>query len=140
MESMGEVRVRVRLANAMDEALVRRGELDEEWVRSYEAEALVDTGTMSSVLPLHVVQQLGLAIAFENITEYANGLKEIVGVTEPLTIYIDGRRTADEALVLGDEILIGKSILGKMDLLVDCRDNRLVPNPAHPDQPVRKVK
>ena len=28
----------------------------------------------------------------------------------------------------------------KLDLWVDCMNQRLVPNPAHPDQPVTKVK
>ena len=43
-------------------------------------------------------------------------------------------------LVLGDEILIGQTVLEKLDLYLDCAGRRLVPNPAHPDQPVVKVK
>jgi len=46
----------------------------------------------------------------------------------------------DDAYVLGDEVLIGQTILEKLDLFVDCAHNRLVPNPAHPDQPVNKLK
>ena len=53
---------------------------------------------------------------------------------------IMARHTNEEALVLGDEVIIGQTILEKMDLLVDCRERRLLPNPAHPDQPVLKVK
>jgi hypothetical protein len=53
---------------------------------------------------------------------------------------IMGRRTTEEALVLGDELLIGQTALEKLDLLPDCQRQRLVPNPAHPDQPVSKVK
>ena len=45
-----------------------------------------------------------------------------------------------EALVLGDEVLIGQTVLEKLDLLADCVHRRLVPNPAHPDQPVSNVK
>jgi hypothetical protein len=40
---MGEVRVGVKLTNAVDEALVRRGQLASDQVRVYETEALVDT-------------------------------------------------------------------------------------------------
>jgi len=36
---MGEVRVAVKLTNAVDEALVRRGMLTPEQVRTYQAEA-----------------------------------------------------------------------------------------------------
>jgi len=50
------------------------------------------------------------------------------------------RRSGDEALILGDEVLIGQTLLEKMDLTVDCLRHRLVPNPAHPDVAVSKVK
>ncbi len=42
--------------------------------------------------------------------------------------------------MLGSEVLIGQTLLERMDLLVDCVNKRVVPNPAHPDQPVLKVK
>ena len=41
---------------------------------------------------------------------------------------------------LGDEVIIGQTVLEKLDLFVDCIHQRVVPNPAHPDQPVSKVK
>ena len=43
-------------------------------------------------------------------------------------------------MVLGDEALIGQTALEKLDLFVDWVNRRLVPNPAHPDRPVSKVK
>jgi hypothetical protein len=63
-----------------------------------------------------------------------------VGVTEPVIFRLLGRDTLEEALVLGDEVLIGQTVLEKLDLLADCVGRRVVPNPAHPDQPVSKVK
>ena len=74
------------------------------------------------------------------MAESAEGCKEAVGVTEPLVVELEGRDTLEEALVLGDEVLIGQTVLEKLDLFVDCQLHRLVPNPAHPDQPVTKVK
>ena len=50
------------------------------------------------------------------------------------------RQASEEAYILGDEVLIGQTVLEVMDLLVDCKRHCLVPNPAHPDQPVNKVK
>lgn len=137
---MGEVRVKAKLTNAVDEALVRRGMLSPEKVRTYEADALVDTGAVRSVLPPQVVQRLGLALRGQRVAEYADGRKEAVGVTEPLIIELEGRDTLEEGLVLGDEVIIGQTVLEKLDLFVDCINRRLVPNPAHPDQPVSKVK
>ena len=136
---MGAMRVKAKLTNAMDEMLARRSQLPLEKVRSCEVEALVDTGAVRTVLPPQVVQDLGLQIRGQRV-EYADGRKESVGVTEPLIIECLRRDTLEEAMVLGDEVLIGQTVLEKLDLLADCANQRLVPNPAHPDQPVTKVK
>jgi len=137
---MGEIRTKVRLTNAIDEALVRRGQLPAAQMRTYEAEALVDTGAVRSVIPVHVLQKLGLTTRGQRLAEYADGRQEVVGVSEPMLYEVLGRDTLEEALVLGDEVLIGQTVLEKLDLLADCVNRRLVPNPAHPDQPVSKVK
>lgn len=138
--SMGEVRVRAKLINAVDEDLVRRGMLQPEQVRTYEADALVDTGAVRMILPPHVVARLGLETRGRRMAEYPDGRKEAVSVTGPLVVELLGRDTLEEALVLGDEVLIAQTVLEKLDLLVDCYRRQLVPNPAHPDQPVTKVK
>jgi clan AA aspartic protease len=132
---MGEVRVIARLTNAVDEALVRRGMLPSDQVRSREADALVDTGAVRTVVPRHIAQLLGLGLRGQRTAEYAGGQTEAVGVTEPLVVELQGRDTLEEALVLGDEVLIGQTVLEKLDLFVDCQGRRLVPNPRHPDQP-----
>ena len=137
---VGEVRVKVRLTNAVDEAMVRRGLLAPDKVRSYDADALVDTGAVRSVLPRHVVQQLGLAIVRKERAVFANDAAEDVDVAEVIGININGRRTTEETLVLGSEVLIGQTVLESLDLQVDCHNRQVVPNPAHPDQPVIKIK
>jgi clan AA aspartic protease len=137
---MGEVRIKVKLTNAVDEALVRRGKLSTNEIRIYETDALIDTGAVSSVIPIHVAQRLGLEARGRRVAEYADGRQDIVDVTEPLIIECIGRDTLEEALILGDEVIIGQTVLEKLDLLVDCANKRLIPNPAHPDQPVLKIK
>jgi clan AA aspartic protease len=137
---MGEVRTQVLIINAVDEALERSGQLASGGVRRYEADALIDSGAVRSVLPAHVAEQLGLAIRGQRVVEYADGRKEAVDVTGPVIFNINGRDTLEEALVLGDEVLIGQTVLEKLDLLIDCHRQKLIPNPAHPDQPVTKVK
>jgi clan AA aspartic protease len=137
---MGEIRVKVRLTNALDEALARRGQLTAGQVRTAELDAVVDTGAVRTVVPTQVIQDLGLQIRGQRVVEYADGRKEPVGVTEPLLIECLKRDTMEEALVLGDEVLIGQTVLEKLDLLADCANRRLIPNPAHPNQPVTKVR
>src|SRR5689334_4276394 len=138
--TMGEIRVKVRLKNMLDESRWRRGELTADQIRTYDGDAMVDTGAVRSVVPPEVVAQLGVEIRGQRIAEYADGRKETVGITGPIVFDIQGRDTLEEALVLGDEVLIGQTVLEKLDMLADCTNHRLIPNPAHPDQPVTKVK
>jgi clan AA aspartic protease len=137
---MGEVRVKAVITNAIDEGLARRGQISLGEIRRYEADAMVDTGAVRSVIPSHVAQRLGLESRGQRVVEYADGRKEAVDVTEPVVISILDRDTLEEALVLGDEVLIGQTVLEKLDIIVDCNNHRVIPNPAHPDQPVTKVK
>ena len=138
-ESMGEVRVQVKLTNAIDEALVSRGLLNPNQLRMCETQALVDTGAVRSVLPMAIVQQLGLRIRGQQLARYADGRESAVGLTEPVIIEIEGRETTEAALVTGNEVLIGQTVSETLDLLVDCKNQRLIPNPAHPDHPVFRI-
>lgn len=137
---MGEVRVKVKLTNAFDESLARRGTIEADEIRGYEADALIDTGAVSSVVTSNVMNQLGVLAVGSRVAEYADGRNDVVDLTEPITFNIMGRTTTEGAMVLGDEVIIGQTILEVLDLLVDCNNRKLIPNPAHPDQPVVKIK
>ena len=137
---MGEVRVKVKLTNAFDEALARRGKISKTEIRVYEADALIDTGAVSSVVPANVMEILGVLSVGTRVAEYADGRMDTVELTEPIVFDIIGRKTTEGAMVLGDEVIIGQTILEVIDMFVDCTNRRLIPNPAHPDQPVVKIK
>ncbi len=135
---MGEVRVKVKLTNGSDQMLADVGGLAGTQVRSCEVEAMVDTDAVRSVIPRSVAQQLGVPSARSKTVACADGRAESVPVAGPLVFDIGGRDTYDDACVLGDEVLIGQTVLEKMDWLVDCTRQRLVP--GHPDGPVNKLK
>jgi clan AA aspartic protease len=137
---MREVRVKVKLSNSYDESRRQRGEISQDAVRQYEANALIDTGAVPSVISANVVKILALLPLGQRVAEYADGRKHIVELTEPVSFNIIGRETEEGAMVLGDEVIIGQTILEVLDLQVDCRNQKLIPNPAHPDQPVVKIK
>jgi predicted aspartyl protease len=137
---MGEVRVKVKLTNGGDEIMVLRGLLTPDKIRTYEADALVDTGAVRSVLPAYVVRQLGLALVRKSKATYANDVTEDLDVTEMVGIELLTRRTTEETLVLGSEVIIGQTVLESLDLHVDCLGRRVIGNPAHPDQPIIKIK
>ena len=137
---MGEIHERVTLTNAVDEALARRGTLPPEQVRSITIDAIVDAGAVRSVLPQHVVDQLGLGVIGQQVAQYADGRSESVDLAGPVTFECQTRKTLEEALVLGIEVLIGQTVLEKLDLLADCNARRLVPHPGRPNQPVSMVR
>ncbi|MEG3850830.1 clan AA aspartic protease [Microcoleus sp. herbarium19] len=138
-KNMGAVRVKVKLTNAIDEGLVNRGLLKPNLVRVYEAEALINTGAVRTAIPLEVCEHLGLRIRSQEIAKYADGRQETVGLTGPILIELEGRETIEAAMVLGDMVLIGQTVLETLDLLVDCKNQRLVPNPENPERPVLRV-
>ncbi|WP_373536064.1 clan AA aspartic protease [Microcoleus sp.] len=138
-KNMGAVRVKVKLTNAIDEALVSRGLLNPNLLRVCEAEALIDTGAVRTAIPVEVCEHLGLRIRSQEIAKYADGRQETVGLTEPMIIEMAGRETIEAAMVLGDIVLIGQTVLETLDLLVDCKNQRLVPNPENPERAVLRV-
>jgi predicted aspartyl protease len=136
---VGEVRVPVRLTNAVDLERVRAGEMRPDQVRHYTASALVDTGATRSVIPPFVAQHLGLGLAEQVRVAYADGRQQDLAVSGPLRFEVLDRRTIDDAFVLGEEVIIGQTILEKTDLLVDCKGQQVIPNPRHPNGPVFRI-
>lgn len=138
-QTMGAVYTKIKLTNAIDEALISRGLLAPNLLRTCEVDALVDTGSTYLVISPEILQKLGLRIVGQQIAKYADGREDTVGVTEALFIECEGRRTTEDALVTGDMVLVGQVVLEKLDLLVDCKNQRLIPNPANPNYPVTYI-
>ena len=80
---MGEVRVAVRLTNAVDEGMVRRGMRTPDQVRTYQADALVDTGAVRTVIPPQVAARLGLGVRGQRMAEYADGRTKVGDFSAP---------------------------------------------------------
>src|ERR1700743_3017224 len=98
---MSEIRVSVKLTNATDEENARTGQIDFNAVRSTTVEAVVDTEAVRSVLPIHVVEKLGVGIRDHRAARYADDRTESVAVTAPIIFECMDRDTVEEALVLG---------------------------------------
>jgi len=136
-EQMGEVYARVRLTNALDQELVRMGLLEPDKVHTCEMDALVDTGATKSIIPPHVVRQLDLIIARQTMGLLADGSRVPVGVSSTIVFQIEGRETREDAYVLGDQVLIGQTVLESTDLLVDCANRKVMPK--HPEGPLFRL-
>jgi clan AA aspartic protease len=135
---MGEVRTTVRLFDNADANAAAEGRSSPDRVRVVEADAMVDTGAIRSCVPASLLERLGIKPYNQVTVELADGRKSAAGIAEGVSFEIMQRRSSDDALILGDEVLIGQMLLEKMDLLVDCTRQRLVP--AHPEGAVNKLK
>jgi predicted aspartyl protease len=58
----------------------------------------------------------------------------------PIEIAFENRTYVTEAVVLGNEPLLGVIPLEAMDLIVDPRQQSLIVNPQHPNYPVALAK
>jgi clan AA aspartic protease len=137
---MSQLYIPVILRNAREYVMARHGHLAVDQVHTYETEnALIDTGALHVVLPLHVAEQLGLLRMGWSEATLANGTLMEAPVTEGVYVEILGRQTLVHALILGDTVLIGALVLEGLDLAVDCQRGRLMPNVGTIDQPVFRV-
>ncbi|MBM3237233.1 hypothetical protein FJZ31_13150 [Candidatus Poribacteria bacterium] len=143
------------LKNFLDEAKIKRGE-----VLPLEVEAQVDNGATSVVFPKDVAERLNLAVARKTWVKYANqtfsfpkrkssiikkrrGIysiekREQKEVVRGLVIEILGRSTICEAIVEPERktALVGQFVLEVLDLWIDSKNGKLIPNPESPDMPL----
>jgi clan AA aspartic protease len=136
---MGQVHIPVILRNAREVVIARMGHLPADQVHTSTVEALIDTGTLRSVLPSFVADQLGLLRLTRTGTQMADGRFSEAEVTEPFYVELYGRQAVAEALVMGEHVLLGAMVLEAMDLVVDCARQRLVPKVGTWEQPIFRV-
>jgi len=139
---MGEVRVDLELENYDDRVVATRGLLPQDSVRTARVNALVDSGARMLVLPEEIVEALGLNYQGTVQVTYADERKEQRPVAGVVTVRVCNRRAEVSVIVgpRGSETLLGQIPLEVMDLVIDCANERLVPNPASPDMPGMKIK
>jgi len=137
---MGHVNTQLILKNMDDSKRAKRGELPEHEVRQVTVTAMVDTGATTLVINTELFQELGLDTMGERKITFANDVKEICKLTEPVEIHWNDRSVAIQALVVEDaaEVLLGVLPLEGMDLMVDPVNQKLVG--VHGDQVLYLVK
>ncbi len=136
---MGEVRTKVRLTNPYDERDARHGRLEAAQVHACTVDALVDTGATRSIISSAVLEALGLETDGDAVATLADGPQKVIQLSDAIRFEIMGRDTTEEAMVLGKDVVIGQTVLEKLGLRVDCKNQQVIPNPEHPDGPVFRV-
>lgn len=140
---MGEVYVELELENHADRVLAEHGHLKPSKVRRARVKVLADPGATLLVLPQDLVERLGLQIKGEKvIVTCADERKEERPVASVLTVRVGDRSMETDCIVgpPGSEPLLGQIVLERLDLLVDCKEGKLVPRPESPYMPTLKLK
>ena len=137
---MGEIRTEVKLENADDRALVRRGHGTESEVRRTTVDGIVDTGAVTLMLPQNVVERLGLERQGTAFVTYADERRDERALAGPVSVGIGSRTMVTECIVGPplSEPLIGQVVLERLDLIADCASQTVTPR--HPDYPLFKLK
>jgi len=122
----------IKVENWLDAELVAIGARQEP-PRRIETDALVDTGAVKFYLKSFVIQPLGLRPIGEIKSRTRSARSETRTVYAPVSLEIQGRRGRFDVVEVPDSIanIIGQIPLEDLDWVVDCRNQRLVPNPEH---------
>lgn len=107
-----------------------------------QVNALVDTGATFMCVTEEIALQLGFDITEvrQQTVTLADGHQRKVPKIAPIEIVFENRSYVTEAVVLGNESLLGVIPLEAMDLVVDPRQQALIVNPQHPNYPVALAK
>jgi predicted aspartyl protease len=109
--------------------------------KTKQIEAIVDTGATMLVLPAEVITELGLRKVREVKVRYANNTQQTKGIYGVATLEVQGRTGNFDAVEeeVGTRALIGQIVLEELDLVVDLKGRRLIPNPESPDIPLLEI-
>lgn len=129
---MGKVTARIKVENWFDSELVRAG-VRKEKPRCIETEALVDTGAVKFYLKSSVIKELGLHPVGEVKSRTMSNRSEVRTVFSPVALEIQGRTGRFDVVEVADNLpnIIGQIPLEDLDWVVDCRNQKLIPNPEH---------
>ena len=110
--------------------------------QNVQVSALVDTGATFMCVTEEIALQLGFDISEvgQQMITLADGHQRKVPKIAPIEIAFGNRTNVTEAVVLGNEPLLGVIPMEAMDLIVDPRQQALIVNPQHPNYPVALAK
>ncbi len=131
---MGRVLTEATIENLEDLWAEKQGLRPADHVRRViVSDALVDTGATLLSLPTRLIQQLGLTPRHKKSVVSSNGAVNEATVYGTVRLTIQGRDCPTEAIEVPDNVpvLIGQIPLEYLDLVVDLRNRRLIPNPEH---------
>ena len=137
---MGRPTVKFLLSNYSDIMAVDEGRLTPDRVRQIEISGVVDPGATNLVLPLNVVQLLGLPFDGKVSVTYGDRRSEIRDTVRNAHVRLCDRANVFQAMVEPnrEDALVGAIVMESLDLIVDCRN--LSVHPRNPNFIVTEVE
>jgi predicted aspartyl protease len=131
-KDMGKVVTKIRVENWLDAELVAAGARTER-PRAIETDALIDTGAVKFYLKSSLIRQLGLRPIGEIRSRTMSARSETRKVFAPVSLEIQGRTGRFDVVEVPDVLpnVVGQIALEDLDWVVDCRNQKLIPNPEH---------
>ena len=131
-EAMGKFSVQFQVVNNGDLEMVHRGLMPPDKVRRQTIAGVMDPGAAMLVLPQSAVKRLGVRLKGKTRVRYAAHRSTERWEAEGAHVELLGRSDTFSAVVepKRNTALIGAIVLEALDLLVDCRRQRLVPRDA----------
>ncbi|HEY5232759.1 MAG TPA: hypothetical protein VIK35_04415 [Verrucomicrobiae bacterium] len=129
---MGKVTTMIKVANWDDLALLAAGARTEK-PRAMETNALVDTGAVKFYLKSSIIRELGLRPVGQIQMRTMSNRSESRTVFSPVALEIQGRTGRFDVVEIPDSLpnIVGQIPLEDLDWVVDCRNQKLIPNPEH---------
>ena len=126
---VGRFTVEVELTNDADVLKLEEGVFKPEQVRKVIVSGMVDTGATRLILPQSVAKTLGLKIVGNTTVQYADRRRAVRPVADRVRLTYGGRSGVFSAVIepARESALIGAIVLEELDLLVDPRNQRLIP-------------
>lgn len=126
---MGKVIEKIKLTNIFDPS------------KFVEIDAVIDSGATMLALPQDVVDKLALQKDREVRVRYANNHGEDKSIYGVAKLELAGRRGNFDVLAepIGATPLVGQVVLELLDLLIDAKSKKLIPNPLSPELPMMEI-
>jgi predicted aspartyl protease len=138
---MGRITIELEIVNNEDLVESKLGHRDPTNVRRKIIQGIVDPGAAELVLPKAVIDELGLPLKPKKVpVKYADGRRSSRAVADEIRLFLLGRDGLFKAIVepKRETALIGAIVLEDLDLLVDCKKQRLVPR--DPEGPMYEIE
>ena len=128
---MGKVVVKIKLTNYFKLRLYE-SKFSKAKPVQVEVQALVDTGATRLYLKPSVIKKLGLQRTDAVRSQTTNG-GAIRFKYEPVQLELMGRRENFDVIEVPESVpnLLGQVPLEVLDFVVDCKRQKLIPNPEH---------